>query len=236
MSELSKLIFHGEKHILTSPFGKRAVISTSAGNTSAFHSGCDYGTYGKKLPQYAAANGSVISCGTDKAFGGAKYVWVKYPGLGVKMLHYHLDKISVKAGQAVDKSTVLGLTGQTGMATGIHLHLAVKRLSGGAYIDPEKWSKEELAKKEDEKPRYSPENYRVAKATLLHVRKGPGTAFPTLAYSALTPCAKAKIKNLTGGKADGYVKNLTFTVFEVKGNWGRTPSGWVCLDYCEVIT
>ena len=26
-----------------------------------------------------------------------------------------------------------------------------------------------------------------------------------------------------------------FTVYEVKDNWGRTPSGWVCLDYCEVM-
>ena len=59
------------------------------------------------------------------------------------MLHYHLDSIKVKAGQKVTKETLLGYTGKTGKATGIHLHLGVKRLSGGGYIDPELWSKNE---------------------------------------------------------------------------------------------
>lgn len=30
------------------------------------------------------------------------------------------------------------------------------------------------------------------------------------------------------------IKNgVTCTVTEVKGNWGKTPSGWICLDYCR---
>ena len=28
-------------------------------------------------------------------------------------------------------------------------------------------------------------------------------------------------------------RELCFTVSLVKDNWGKTPSGWVCLDYCE---
>ena len=45
-----------------------------------------------------------------------------------------------------------------------------------------------------------------------------------------------KILALTNGKeASGYVKGLTFTVYEVRSDWGRTPSGWVCLRYCEEI-
>lgn len=146
MSKVSETIFHGAEHKLSSPFGARAVINTSAGQTSSFHNGCDYSTGGKKLPQYAIEDGTVLSCGTDVAYGGALYVWVSYPSLGVKMLHYHLDSISVKKGQAVNKNTVLGKTGKTGKATGIHLHLGIKRLSGGDYIDPEKWSEEEYPK------------------------------------------------------------------------------------------
>lgn len=141
MSKVSDLIFHKEKHYITSKFGYRNTINTSAGNTGTFHSGTDYGTNGKKIAQYAIDNGSIISCG--KASDGAKYVWVQYPRLNVKMLHYHLDSIKVKAGQSVNKETLLGYTGKTGKATGIHLHLGVKRLSGGGYIDPEKWSAEE---------------------------------------------------------------------------------------------
>ena len=28
-----------------------------------------------------------------------------------------------------------------------------------------------------------------------------------------------------------YPHGLRFTLLETKGNWGRTPSGWVCMDY-----
>lgn len=141
MSKLSDLIFHGKDNYITSPFGKRAVLSTSKGNTSSFHNGVDYGTNNLKIAQYAIENGVILSCGTDYGYGGAKYVWVKYPRLGVKMLHYHLDSIKVKAGQTVNENTILGYTGKTGRATGIHLHLGLKLLSGGDYIDPEAWFK-----------------------------------------------------------------------------------------------
>ena len=141
MSKISNLIFHNKKHYITSNFGYRNTMNTSAGNTSTFHSGTDYGTNGKKIAQYAIENGTIISCG--KASDGAKYVWVEYPRLGVKMLHYHLDSVKVKTRQVVDKNTLLGYTGKTGKATGIHLHLGIKRLSGGGYIDPEVWAKNE---------------------------------------------------------------------------------------------
>lgn len=141
MSTVSNLIFHNAKHYVTSSFGPRDTISTAAGNTSTYHYGTDYGTNGKKLTQYAIEDGTILSCGT--ASDGAKYVWVSYPRLNVKMLHYHLDSIKVKAGQAVTADTALGTTGKTGKSTGVHLHLGVKRLSGGGYIDPEAWSKNE---------------------------------------------------------------------------------------------
>lgn len=231
MSTLSTRIFHSGKHVLTSPYGRRSIISTSKGSTSSFHSGADYGTYGVKLPQYAIADGKIISCGTDWAYGGAKYVWVQYPALGVKMLHYHLDSYKVKKGQAVDKNTVLGYTGKTGKATGIHLHLGVKKLSGGGYVDPEKWSSEAL-----DKPvkRYEKGSYRVT-ASLLNVRAGAGTKYRALKFSQLTSSAQRKILRLCGQKKNGYVKGLTFDVLDVNGDWGKTPSGWVCLDYCERI-
>lgn len=141
MSVVSNLIFHNEKHYVTSKFGYRSVLSTSNGKTNPYHSGTDYGTNGKKIAQYAIEDGEVMTA--TRAADGALYVWVKYPRLGVKLLHYHLDSIKVKAGQKVNKNTLLGYTGKTGKATGIHLHLGVKRLSGGGYIDPEKWAKNE---------------------------------------------------------------------------------------------
>ena len=244
MSELSDLIFHEKSNYISSPFGPRKSINTAAGKTSSFHNGVDYATYNAKLAQYPVTDGVVLSCGTDWAYGGAKYVWVSYPDIGVKMLHYHLDSICVKKGQAVNKNTVLGYTGKTGRATGIHLHLGLKKLSGGGYIDPEKWWRENLSvgsptsPRKSEKPssgkKYSPGKYKVTKANVLNVRSGPGTKYKKLKFSQLTADAQKKTMKLTGKKVNGYAKGMTFTVLETALNWGRTPSGWVCLDYCEV--
>lgn len=234
---LSSLIFHTDDKnevYITSPFGRRQSFSTSAGATSSFHNGVDYGTNRKKLPQYAIEDGYILSCGTDYAYGGAKYVWVKYPRLGVKLLHYHLDSIKVIAGQKVTAKTVIGTTGMSGKATGVHLHLGLKRLSGGDYIDPEKWFKAEY-KAPTAAKKYTTGNYKVTKADVLNVRKGAGTNYAAKRFSELTADAKKKILSLCGYRANGYVRGLAFTVYEIKGAWGKTPSGWVCLDYCEAI-
>lgn len=140
MSKLTNDIFKGQYHFLSSRFGSRAVISTSAGKSSSFHSGTDYSTKGKKLPQYAVTNGTVTSCGVDYSNASAKYVWVEYPSLGVRMMHYHLDSISVTNGQKVKRGTQVGITGKTGLATGIHLHLGIKKIGYGEWLDAEQWS------------------------------------------------------------------------------------------------
>lgn len=239
MSKLSELIFHSTEPYITSPYGPRKSMNTSAGKTSSFHNGVDYGTHNKKLAQYAIEDGEVISCGVDTAYGGAKFVWVKYPRLGVKMLHYHLDSYKVKAGQKVTKDTILGYTGKTGRATGIHLHLGLKLLSGGSYIDPEAWFNKNYKAPAKNKPKakakYTVGDYKVTGANVLNVRKGAGTLYPKIKFEKLTKSAQEKILKLAGYRADGYVKGLTFTASQVKGDWGKTPSGWVNLKYCKKI-
>ena len=32
-----------------------------------------------------------------------------------------------------------------------------------------------------------------------------------------------------------YANGTVFDTYEIKGNWARTPSGWVCLDYCTLM-
>jgi len=229
MSKVTNIIFNGKPHYITSKFGNRSVINTSAGTTSSFHSGTDYGTNNLKIAQYAIESGTVIDCG--KASDGANYVWVKYPRINKKMLHYHLDSISVKNGQSVKKGTLLGYTGMTGKATGIHLHLGVKDLTTGQYEDPEKFAKT-----------YTPEEerstglYRVT-ANLLRVRSGPGTSNRYLKFSELTPNAQAQIKKLNENKgADGLVKECECSVSQVRnGFWGKIPSGWISLKYCKRV-
>ena len=229
MSKITNIIFNGKSHYITSKYGKRTVLKTAAGATSSFHNGTDYGTNGKKLAQYAIEDGSVLSCG--KVSDGALYVWVKYPRINKKMLHYHLDRINVKSGQSVKKGTLLGYTGKTGKATGVHLHLGVKDLTTDKYEDPEAF-----AKSYTEPKVYKTGNYKVT-ASLLRVRRGPSTDYDYKKFSFLTPNAQSQIKKLnSGNRADGLVKGCVCTVSEVKNNWGKSPSGWVCLDYCKAVT
>lgn len=89
--------------------------------------------------------------------------------------------------------------------------------------------------KATEKKVYPKGDYRVTDASLLHVRTGPSTSYRKKTYSEFTKNARAQIYELVRYKADGYVMNVEFTVYEVRSNWGRTPSGWVCLDYCTKI-
>ena len=82
---------------------------------------------------------------------------------------------------------------------------------------------------------YETGNYRVT-ADLLNVRKGAGTTYSKVKFKDMSANAQAKIKALNDGKAaDGFVKGLAFTALEIKGDWGKCPSGWVCLKYCEKI-
>lgn len=226
MSKVTNIIFNGKSHYVTSKYGKRTVLNTSAGATNPFHYGTDYGTGGKKLAQYAIEDGTVLSCG--KASDGALYVWVKYPRINKKMLHYHLDSISVRTGQSVKRGTLLGYTGKTGKATGIHLHLAVKDLKTDKYEDPEAF-----AKTYTNPPLYKNGTYTVT-ANLLRVRSDPSTKHSYKRFRSLTANAQEQIKKLNSGKsADGLVKGCVCTVSAVSENWGKIPSGWICLDYCK---
>lgn len=75
----------------------------------------------------------------------------------------------------------------------------------------------------------------VVNTDLLNVRSGPSTSYARKTYSQFTTNAQAQVLEKAGYKANGYVKGVEFTALEVKDNWGRTPSGWVCLDYCKKI-
>lgn len=134
-------IFKRDDWYITSKYGYREPITTNSGVTNNFHNGCDYGTYGQKWPQYAIDNGYILSCGIGN--DGGKYIWVNYPRINKKLLHYHLDSICVEDGQSVEEGTLLGYTGETGMATGIHLHLGMMNSNSEDYQDPHVYNYQE---------------------------------------------------------------------------------------------
>ena len=214
MSAISNLIFNGASHYVTSKFGKRAPLKTSAGKTSSFHNGTDYGTNGKKIAQYAIEDGYCFNA--TIASDGAKYVWIIYPRIKKAMLHYHLDTISVKKGQAVKKGTKLGTTGKTGKATGIHLHLGIKDLSklsdtqvknmtqsllnGISYTDPEKVSYTAPTKATTTSTYKNFTGY--VTANTLNVRSGAG-----ISKSILGTLSKNTAVTITGESGNWYKIN-----------------------------
>ena len=82
--------------------------------------------------------------------------------------------------------------------------------------------------------KYTTGDYRVT-ADVLNVRTGPGTNYANKSFSQLTANAQAQVKEACGYAANGYVKGVECTISQVSGAWGKTPSGWICLDYCEKI-
>ena len=89
---------------------------------------------------------------------------------------------------------------------------------------------------EKKTPLFAPGSY-VVTAGALNVREGAGTKFRAKRFSELTGSAQRQILSLCGKKKNAYVKGVVFTVSEVRSaggySWGKTPSGWVALEFCE---
>ena len=58
-------------------------------------------------------------------------------GQGVFSLYAHLSRIEVAVGDLVKKGSKLGISGNTGMAGGDHLHFAI--LVNGIFVNPLEW-------------------------------------------------------------------------------------------------
>ena len=98
------------------------------------HLGMDFSSNGKNIPVSATADGIVMVAefAPDKGY----YVKINHMN-GFTTLYAHLSELDVKVGDKVEKGHVLGLTGATGMATGIHCHYEIQL--NGIYQDPAKY-------------------------------------------------------------------------------------------------
>lgn len=98
-----------------------------------FHAAVDIvGNYGQRI--YATADGVVIQAKSDRSLGNFVKIQHEY---GYETLYGHMTKILVSAGQQVKKGEIIGTMGQTGSATGVHLHYAISHF--GKSVDPKKY-------------------------------------------------------------------------------------------------
>jgi hypothetical protein len=117
---------------ITQGFGPTTLtIEPSYEGYAHFHTGIDY-ALPQDTPVTAAGSGKVIAAGWDSSgFGNRVEI---DQGNGVVTLYGHLDKLSVKVGDAVSAGQQIGLSGDTGNSTGPHLHFGVEK--DGTWVDP----------------------------------------------------------------------------------------------------
>lgn len=100
--------------------------------TSKSHTGIDYACPAG-TPILASADGTVIYAGwKDGGYGIC--VFMRHPD-GNMTIYEHLSSVSVKVGQALSISDVLGYSGSTGNSTGPHLHFEARDQNNKAF-DP----------------------------------------------------------------------------------------------------
>jgi murein DD-endopeptidase MepM/ murein hydrolase activator NlpD len=95
-----------------------------------FHSGLDIAAE-RGQPVYATADGRVTQRGYQGAYGN---LLVVDHGFGLVTKYGHLSGYAVKHGDHVKRGQIIGRVGNTGRATGYHLHYEV--LANGRLINP----------------------------------------------------------------------------------------------------
>lgn len=113
--------------LLSSGFGWRRDPITSQ---RAFHSGIDISAPPGR-PVQATASGVVAKIEQYGSLGRAIYV---AHGFGRTTVYGHLSRILVSAGQRLERGQTIGLVGNSGRATGYHLHYEVEL--DGAPVNP----------------------------------------------------------------------------------------------------
>ncbi len=98
-----------------------------------FHYGTDFAAdSGDSV--LAFAQGVVNAAGTDEGYGN--YCIIEHSE-GYSTLYAHLSECVVREGQEVEMGQLIGYVGQTGRATGPHLHFELS--CNGMYLDPESY-------------------------------------------------------------------------------------------------
>jgi len=98
--------------------------------TEAFHDGVDLAAEAG-TPIFAIRGGVVIRAGFDEVMG--YYLEIDH-GAGYLSRYQHCKELLVQEGDTVEQGSVVAQVGDSGWATGPHLHLSVSL--EGSFIDP----------------------------------------------------------------------------------------------------
>ena len=82
--------------------------------------------------------------------------------------------------------------------------------------------------------KYTIGRYKV-NCDVLTVRNGPGTNYKWKEFNNLTSNAKTQNRDKSKVEVNGLVRGVECDITSVSGNWGKIPSGWICLDYCKKV-
>jgi len=237
MEFLTRLPFDGIFQV-TYPYG--VVDSRYA---SGRHDGIDLSSVANSNV-YSICDGTVSYAGWENILnqkqGFGLYVSIKFDvsSNGYKKVFLaHLSSINVSVGQIVSPQTIIGVMGSTGMSTGPHTHVEIRQYDVNnnliIKLNPAVFmgipnvvdtynSVNYRTSTGSNNTVYTLGRYRVNTPSGVNVRTGPGITYRIKKLNELSADAQRK---------GGYVNGTVFDVLEVNGVWGRTPSGWVSLQY-----
>ncbi|MGH3322694.1 MAG: M23 family metallopeptidase, partial [Streptosporangiaceae bacterium] len=119
---------------ITSPYGRRFHPIL---HVWKLHDGTDFGV-GCGTAIHAAASGRVISRYYNEGYGNRLLVSDgQMRGVSVVTAYNHMSGYAVSTGEYVSQGEVVGYVGETGYATGCHLHFMV--YENGSTVDPMGW-------------------------------------------------------------------------------------------------
>ncbi len=118
---------------ITSQFGTRRAYN--GGPYDQWHAGTDFAAL-PGAPIYAPAGGVVVMAETLHVRGNATII---DHGRGIFTGYWHQSQINVKVGDIVSQGQVIGFVGDTGRATGPHLHWEM--FVSGVQVDPLQWTR-----------------------------------------------------------------------------------------------
>lgn len=98
-----------------------------------FHTGIDI-PGAKGTPVYATGNGIVVRKGYCSGYGN--YIEIQHAG-GFRSFYAHLSRTIVSVGDSVSIAEQIACVGNTGIATGNHLHYEIRK--EGYFLNPTGW-------------------------------------------------------------------------------------------------